>query len=217
MTTIRRLVLFVKKRKLISYDPLDGIKLIGPPSKPQPFWSKEQVDEILKQASQVHRPVFQFLWETGLRIGELRHLTWQDIDFAKERIHIRAKEDWTTKTGNERQIPMSSTARQILQNQSQHCRGVFTAQPSRKYPDGDHQISDRRLLESLKRTLTKVRLEGHLHTFRHSFISHAIVKGVPEAIIRSWAGHVDQKTLAHYTHISSSASRDAMRNLSESA
>jgi exosome complex RNA-binding protein Rrp42 (RNase PH superfamily) len=53
-----------------------------------------------------------------------------------------------------------------------------------------------------------------LHTFRHSFISHALPQGIPEAMVRQWMGHVDQEVLRHYTHIVDAASQAAMQRLS---
>ncbi len=212
---IRQLLLFAKTRRMIEENPLEGLRLTEPKSEPQPFWNEGEVDQVLKASSKVHRPIFTFLSETGTRIGELRWLTWDDVDFEQKLIHIRPKDDWTTKTGNVRSIPMSERARQVLQGQSRHCRWIFTARASPKYPLGDHQVSERRLLESLKRSLKKLGLKGHLHTFRHSFISRAIVEGIPEAIIRSWVGHVDHKTLQHYTHIADQESQAAMMRLNQ--
>ncbi len=53
----------------------------------------------------------------------------------------------------------------------------------------------------------------HLHTIRHSFISHALTSGRPEAIVRSWVGHVDSRILKTYTHIADQISQEAMRDL----
>ena len=212
---IRRLMLFAKTRRLVSHDPLEGLRLVEPKTDPQPCWTPDEVEVILAKAFPKNRPVYTLLTETGMRIGELQWLTWDDIDFAQKLIHIHPKDGWTTKTGNARSIPMSDRAREVLEKQPRKHRWVFTAAASRRYPNGDHQVSERRLLSSLKRTLTKLGLKGHLHTFRHSFISRAIVGGIPEAIIRSWVGHVDQKTLQHYTHIASAESRAAMERLEQ--
>jgi site-specific recombinase XerD len=77
----------------------------------------------------------------------------------------------------------------------------------------DRQISERRLLLSLKRFLKQLGLKGHLHTFRHSFISHALIQGIPEAIVRQWVGHVDRDVMKLYTHIADAASQAAMQRL----
>ena len=71
-----------------------------------------------------------------MRIGELRHLTWKDIDFAKAVILIRPKEFsnpqtgekefWKPKTGMLRAIPMTAAARQLLDRMRRRGPWVFT-------------------------------------------------------------------------------------------
>ncbi len=56
---------------------------------------------------------------------------------------------------------------------------------------------------------------GHLHTFRHSFISNVLTQGIPEATVRQWVGHVNPEILKFYTHILGQASQEAMRRLAE--
>ena len=43
--------------------------------------------------------------------------------------------------------------------------------PTRTYPQLDRQMRDRWLLSQLKRILKKLGLKGHVHTFRHFFVS----------------------------------------------
>lgn len=69
------------------------------------------------------------------------------------------------------------------------------------------------MLYHLKKALKKLGLPGHLHTFRHSLISHALVNGVPEAVVRKWAGHVDAEVLKLYTHIADADSKAHMDRL----
>jgi hypothetical protein len=56
-------------------------------------------------------------------------------------------------------------------------------------------------------------LPGHLHTFRHAFISRALIAGTPEAIVRQCVGRVDRDVIRPYTHIGDTASREAMQRL----
>ena len=81
-------------------------------------------------------------------------------------------------------MPLTPAAQAMLRALPRTGKWVFTAAPSRKYPLGDHQILERRLLEYLKRVPNRLGLKGHIHTFRHSFISHALMQGIPEAIVR---------------------------------
>lgn len=68
-----------------------------------------------------------------------------------------------------------------------------------------------------KRLLKRLGLPGHLHTFRHSFISFAAQQGVSERVLRAWVGHVDREILDWYFHLADEQSQAAMQRLSRSA
>jgi integrase len=209
----RQLVNFALSRGMINADPLKGLRLKKPKPTPQPCWVPEEVEKILQASREPERSKFTVLADTGMRVGELRYLTWDDVDFKNNLVHIRPKDGWQPKTGDRRSIPMSQRVHGLLEKLSRRGRWVFTAKASKKYPKGDHQFSDRHLLASLKRVLKKLGLPGHVHTFRHAFISHALVQGTPEAIVRQWAGHVDAEVIKLYTHIADASSQAAMQRL----
>jgi integrase len=210
---LRQLVNFAVRSGMIATDPLRGMKLSRPKATPQPFWKRAEMDQIIAAAGSVQRPVFIMLAETGMRIGEVKFLTWDDVDFENGVVHIQAKDDWKPKTGDTRVVPMSPAARKMLAEQPRRAAWVFTAKASRKHPAGDHQVSEQRLLQHLKRVLKKLGLPGHLHTFRHSFISHALTQGIAEAVVRTWVGHVDDQIIRRYTHIADVDSKAAMARL----
>ncbi|HVX62266.1 MAG TPA: site-specific integrase, partial [Pirellulales bacterium] len=212
---IRIVVNFGLSRGMIRRDPLKGLKVKKARPRSQPCWSHNEVETILAAARGPHLASLVLLAETGMRVGELRWLTWADIDLRLGVVKIQPKDAWQPKTGDQRVIPMSPRVRASLSALPRRCRWVVTAAPSSLYPDGKHQISERRLLEYLKRVLKRLRLKGHLHTFRHAFISHALTRGIPEAIVRKWVGHVDAEILKHYTHIADAASQAAMQRLAE--
>jgi integrase/recombinase XerD len=199
-------------RKYLTEDPLAGYKIKKPKPTPQPCWSPEEVEQILAASSrQPHHDVFVTLADTGMRIGELIHLTRDDIDIANNVIHIRPKKGWKTKTGDIRGIPMTSRVAAVLQAQPRRFQWVFTVPASSRGHESGRKVSSRRLLDYLQRRLKQLKLKGHLHTFRHSHVSHAIARGVAVPVLRSWIGHIDPKTLDLYTHIASKTAQAANR------
>ncbi|MBT5018043.1 MAG: tyrosine-type recombinase/integrase, partial [Planctomicrobium sp.] len=164
---IRQLVNFALSRKMISKDPLEGLKNPQPKRTEQPCWTPDEVVQILEAANEPQKSIFTAYADTGMRFGELQWLTWEDVDFEKNLIHIRPKDGWKPKTGESRNVRMTKRLKRVLQNQPRKFRWVFTAPPSTKYPNGGNQISERRLLKSLKRLLKRIGLPpaGKLHTF----------------------------------------------------
>ncbi len=147
---VRQLVNFAKSRRLLTSDPLAGLKLREPKPASQPCWTQDEVNRILEMANPAHRAAFTILADTGLRIGELQYLTWDDVDYINNVLHVRPKEGWKPKTGDRRAVPISPRVRAVLEGLPQQSSWVVTAPPSPTYPAGDHQVSERRLLKALK-------------------------------------------------------------------
>ena len=159
-------------------------------------------------------PNYQLSWlsenrEFGPTLGELGP---NPLEF---RAHPRYSLSQRPKTGDDRSIPISAKLAPLLAGQPRCGQWVFTAPPSPAYPRGDHQLSERRLLEYLKKVLEPLGLPGHVHTFRHTFISLALCAGVPEAVVRSWVGHVDPQVIRLYTHVHDETSLAAMERLEQ--
>lgn len=216
LVVIRSVVLFAYRRKLATSDPLTGYSLKKPKRKPQPCFSEDEVDNILNASPPTYRVLFTFLAETGTRINEARHTEWSDLDLKKNVIHIRPKPQygWRPKSGDQRVVPISTRLRETLKAHSRSGNWLFTAPITARNPQSGRQISERRALGALKRLLKRLKIqEGHLHTFRHAFVSRALSAGVPESVVRSWVGHVDDDILKLYTHIADKTSQREMARL----
>lgn len=214
-TIIRQLVNFALSRDMISNDPLKGLKLKKPQPTPQPCWTFEELQTILAVSPEDIWPALTLLAETGMRFGELAWLTWEEQDLAANVFRIQPKEAWKPKSGDRRAVPISVAAKQVLKSLPQDWRWVVTMPPSSRRSERGRQWTERRLLAGLKRVLRTLKLRGHLHTFRHSFISHALLQQTPVAVVREWVGHVDEAILMLYTHIHDDASQAAMQRLGE--
>ncbi|MDB5307239.1 MAG: hypothetical protein JWO38_1441 [Gemmataceae bacterium] len=212
---LRQLINFALSRDMIAVDPLKGVKLRKPKPTNQPFWTHDQVAAILAVCSAELKPALTLLAETGMRVGELAWLTWADVELANNVLRIQPKEGWKPKTGDQRAVPLSPTSRRVLEDLPKRWEWVVTMPGSKYHPRPGRQWTERRLLSALKRVLEQLGLPGKLHTFRHSFISNALLKGVPVAVVREWVGHVDDEIIRHYTHVHNAASQAAMQRLAE--
>jgi integrase len=206
MTILRSVALFAFRRRMTPTDPMSGLRLKKPKPTVQPVWSPQEADEILASAPDTYRPYLTFLRETGCRAGEAKYMTWDDVDLPRGIAHIREKDNWQPKSGDQRVVPLTPRLKQLLGSLPRRGRWVFTAPITSRHPEAGRQISERQALECLKRIVASLGLKGHLHTFRHSFISQALSRGVPEAVVRDWVGHVDPSILRLYTHISEATS-----------
>ena len=75
-------------------------------SKPVRFLSKDECHRFLEACPDDLRAIYFTFLNTGMRLAELEHLEWTDVDLKRRRIRIRRKESWQPKTG-ERDIPIN--------------------------------------------------------------------------------------------------------------
>jgi integrase len=215
---IKQLVNWACARGIISDNPLKALRLPKARARPQPCFLLEQVDAVLRAANEPSRSMFAVLAFTGMRVGELQWLSWDDIDFERSVIHVRSKERWSPKSGRDRVVPTHPRVRSVLELLPKGHRWVFTAAPSEKYPEGGRQINAGHLLAKLKAVLRKLGIrEGKLHTFRHFFISHCANNGVEPFKLMKWVGHSDLSVILQYYAVSDAESQRAMQRISFAA
>jgi integrase len=79
------------------------VKLLPEPPPRKGFLTRDQYLRLLAALPGRVRPIFKFGYHTGMRFGELHHLTWSHIDVTEEMIRLEAED---TKSGEGREIPI---------------------------------------------------------------------------------------------------------------
>jgi len=65
---------------------------------------------ILEEAPPKLREFLKILRNTGLRVGELQKLEWEDVDLKSEHIHVRDSKNFTQRT-----VPLKANALRYIQ------------------------------------------------------------------------------------------------------
>jgi integrase len=154
--------------------------------------SDEELDALMRvcrksRATQLAAAV-EFAIETGMRLGEMLGLSWPQIDLPHQVATLPL-----TKNGSAREVPLSTTAVQILQVQPRH-------------------ISDPRVFWRWKRTDSfehawrrAVRKAGltdlHFHDLRHEATSRFFEMGLDIMEVSAITGHKTLQMLKRYTHL----------------
>jgi site-specific recombinase XerD len=170
------------------------------------FYSEDELTKIFAAAKPPYRAVFQFLYLTGLRIGELGNLEWSDYIEAQRYIIIRVMEG--NKTKREEIVPLNDDAVKILNEQERISHYIFLNEAGRKL---DNANIYRALLVVQKRCgITG----ASPHTFRHSCASHLAIKGVSLYVIKDILRHASIRETEIYAHLSRDSVRSAICLLS---
>jgi len=176
----------------------------------------EQVELLLSNAETWAVPMFAMLAFTGVRIGELRQLRWEDTDFDLNVIHInRGGSDGKTKNKEDRFIPIHYTKlKPILQTLPRKSDLVFNM------PNGK-PVSDKKLRAYLKNLCRQCGFtkpwQYKLHTFRHFFASYCAQQNLSYKYVLEWMGHSSSAVLDMYFTMNDRQALVAMNSLSFSA
>jgi len=222
LTIIRQWLNFAVTRRMLTASPVAGTKLVKPKPTPRDYWRQDHLDAIVDAATGPYKAAYLLMAETGMRVGEVIHLTWDDLtlDGRTPVAHIRPKEvvaeakPWRPKNGEERAVPLSPRAVAMLRTLSRRRRWVIDRM-NRTAATANQPANDRHILAYLKTVLAKLGLEGTNHKFRHSFCTIAVLAGVDFFTLRRWVGHVDEEALKIYVHIADEQAQVTMMQLAE--
>lgn len=176
-------------------------------------------------------PMFITGLDTGLRLGELIALEWDDVDFEKRQIRVnknvvlavdRTNDDIrkslitqdTTKTENSdnRIIPLTKRVMAILKQlkvkQQSISNIVFCNQ------NGGYMLP-RNVERTFQKIIAKANIEKcNVHTLRHSFATRLFENNIPPKTVSELLGHSNISiTLNIYTHVLPNKKVEAMEIL----
>ena len=129
-------------------------------------------------------PIIEFAIETGMRRSEILNLRWVDVD-----LDIGFASLFDTKNGDDRRVPLTRTAKNVLSRLPKHDERVFP-------------INANCVRLAWERTCNKAGISDlRFHDLRHEAVSRFFEMGmsVPEVALIS--GHKDVRQLFRYTHL----------------
>ena len=222
LTIVRQWLNFAVTRRMLSMSPVAGTKLVKPKPGPRDYWREDKLDAIVDTAKGPYKAAYLLMAETGMRVGEVIHLTWDDLilDGPTPVAHIRPKEvvpgakPWRPKNGEQRAVQLSPRAVAMLRDLPRRRRWVIDRMNGTK-ATATKPANDRHILAYLKTVLAKLGLEGTNHKFRHSFCTIAVLAGVNFFTLRHWVGHIDEEALKIYVHIADEQAQLSMRQFAE--
>lgn len=164
---------------------------------------------------------------TGLRLGELCALRWENISLAERTIRIcaavqrlKSGQKDCAKTRLTLGEPKSDRSWRVIP-MSDHmaalCESILRADPAAYFLTGTLRPMEPRTLQyRLKKITRDCEIEGiHFHTLRHTFATRCVEAGFDIKALSEILGHADPSvTLAYYVHSSLDFKRANMDKLS---
>ena len=143
--------------------------------------------------------IWELLYATGLRVGELSHLRTEQMDFAGNSITVIGK-------GNKERLVLfgenaASAVRKYLKCRNEFLKGgdpgfLFLNLQGRR-------LSETRIRQILRKRIRALAIFKKVtpHTLRHSFATHLLTSGADLRFIQELLGHSSLSTTQKYAHL----------------
>jgi len=182
---------------LLEKSPCKGVKLIRIDETIRPYLSKEDLQTVLKHTTgtQLH-DIILFAVLTGLRLGEIVNLNWEDILLEKRKIIVRSNGTFRTKSGKMRIIPINSALLNLLESMPDKAGLLFRS------PKGVAWRAQF-ISKQFKRAICSCGLNEklHFHSLRHTFGSYLVESGVSLFHVQQLMGHSSPYVTQIYAHL----------------
>ena len=210
---LRRMLAIAREDGKLQSVPL--IRLLKEPNPRTGFLEQEKFEELLSALPGPLRPLVQFLYWCGCRLGEARAVQWEQINLQERLIRLEADQ---TKNETARMIPLPS---------------VVAAQLATVEPKTGRVFDDTNLRTEWARACTAVGLgkmeeqtskEGNkwqkysgliIHDLRRSAIRNMVAAGNPENWCMAISGHKTASVFRRYAIVSTADITTAMQRVEQ--
>ena len=221
LKTMRAIFNIAIKWEWINKNPMNAVKLLLITQKEKLAFTETELKFIINNISEVKLlNIVLFACYTGCRLNEILNVQWKDINIEEKTLTIRNKENFKTKTGKIRQIPISEKFFELLNS-------ILDQKPDDKIlsfynPENYVFLNtiNRKFIPSFvsmkfKKVLRKLNFpeKFHFHCLRHTFITNLIKSGVNINYVKEIAGHSEIKTTMNYIHIVTEDLRSAVNKI----
>ncbi|MCB9759424.1 MAG: site-specific integrase [Alphaproteobacteria bacterium] len=204
------------KWRYAAFNPVRSVKKCRPDVDAEDFkfWKVEESDAFLEAIHEGRPrwyPFFLTALRTGMRLGELAALRWEDVDFERDRIRVCRSyshgHETSPKSGRSRTLPMTQQLALALREHKLATGGgerVFLSEEGELL---DHNTVKHHFWFGTRAAGVK---RIRFHDLRHSFASQLVIAGASIYKVQKLLGHQDVKTTMRYAHLSPEAQEDVV-------
>ena len=169
------------------------------------------LDELKGRSQQLH-DICQLSLFTGMRMGEIFNLKWNDVDLKHNSISI--KDD---KSGGSRSAHITPLLSKLFQRMKKNTPTakelIFKDRNGKKIREISNVFEKVTEKLGFNKDVTDQRDKVVAHTLRHTFASWLAMQGEPIITIKNLMGHSSLEMTLRYAHLSPSHERDAVIKL----
>jgi integrase len=180
-------------------NPVRGVKLYKENNRRLRFLLVDEMRSLIDNCQPHLRPIVITALNTGMRVGEILGLRWDEVDFDRGQILVR-----TSKNGEPRHVEMNGLLADTLRQMQRRPQNpyVFGSRDGNPYAD---------IRKSFKSALAASGIaEFRFHDLRHTFASHLVMNGVDLMTVKELLGHKTIQMTLRYSHLSQGHKKKAV-------
>ena len=210
ISSLRSFYNFLNREELIKDNPFRDVELPKQEKKLPQFIYPEEIESLFnsidtsKPIGKRDKLILEFLYGTGVRVGELCNIKLKDIDFYQDLVLIHGK-------GNkDRYVPIHKMLSDALQDYILTTRNDFLKRAQNKENDTlllnfkGTSLTQRGVRLIIKRIIDNSDETFNLspHKLRHTFATHLLNNGADLRSVQELLGHVHLSSTQIYTQVS---------------
>jgi|Deesub1362B_J571_1020462.scaffolds.fasta_scaffold02189_11 excisionase family DNA binding protein len=166
--------------------------------------TEEEELRLLANSAEHLRPILITALNTGMRLGEILNLKWEDVNF-KERIIVLRE----TKSKKQRIIPIN----EILSEELLRLK-LRNGKSSYVFINPENGKPLRSVKRAFKGAVRRAGIEAlRFHDLRHTFATRLVQKGVDVETVKELLGHHSIRITQRYLHSNLKVKKDAVERL----
>jgi len=207
LSALKTFYRYLRKKGKIQKNPCDGIGGLREEKSLPTLFSLQEINQFLTYLEDRFqekpnflrardRALFEILYSSGLRVGEVVQLKTNDLNFYQKIVKVRGK------GGKERIVPFNDKTLQAVRDY------LSFRQPEKSVKELflnylQQPLTTRGVRVILNKILSELGMvkKASPHTFRHSFASHFLSGGAEMRIVQEALGHSSLSTTQIYTHL----------------
>jgi site-specific recombinase XerD len=189
----------------ILVDPLKDVHYPHPPLMPRGAPTEAQVEQFLAAPGRFmwgrrDRCLLEFLYCTGLRVGECVGLNLTDVNLQECTLRV-----YNGKTKKERIVPFGDRVQQLVTEYLHEIRPLFKLKPGHEQAlwvgKRGRRCNTLHIQGAMRNYSDQVGVAISPHTLRHAYATHLLQRGASLVAVQALLGHVNLGTTQRYTHL----------------
>lgn len=200
IATLKSIVNRAVNNNLLDRNPIRGVKLFKVDNARDRTLTDQEYQRLLEGCNLQLRAMVVLAYDTAMRRGEILGLRWDQVDFEKGRINLKAED---TKTGVGRKVPLDAPLQELIRSLPRTFGSpyVFTFKGK---PVGD-------IKTAFNAACRRARIENfRFHDLRHCAVTNMRKAGVASHVIMSVSGHKTLYMLHRYDRVDGEDRLDAL-------